>query len=204
MNPDFTFAEDSRPVKGGKEVFIRIRYKGDCIANVLQHFVPSDKPPKKGEVKKDPIDYTLKDDYMSPKQHVAVFGYMAEHRRQWNNGNKINWTEELRVDINQSEEQKREEQQKQSGIAGFFTGVEAPKLPDVLGAVADIASTAVDVAVRMKMAGADAASSTIEVCGDAASSAAETVGDVCGAVADGVGAVAEGVGEVISGIGDAL
>lgn len=29
--------------------------------------------------------------------YIATYGYMAEHRRQWNLGNKVNWSEDLRV-----------------------------------------------------------------------------------------------------------
>lgn len=32
-------------------------------------------------------------------EYIAIFGYMAEHRRQWNLGNKVNWSEDLRVII---------------------------------------------------------------------------------------------------------
>lgn len=95
MNHDFTFVEDRRPVKGGHELLTRILYKGDGIANVVRGFEPSAKGIIEG---KKPEDYTQKKDYLSPEQYVKTYGYMAEHRRQWNNGNKINWSENIRVE----------------------------------------------------------------------------------------------------------
>lgn len=86
----FEFIKDTRKVQDGTEHLTRVLWKGECIANIVERFVPSEKGTAKGKV---PIEYQ----HMTPEEYVQTFGYMAEFRRQWNLGNKISWSEDLRV-----------------------------------------------------------------------------------------------------------
>ena len=81
MNTDFTFATDviyddkSKPV----DVY-RVFYKDECIARI------DSRNQKAGFVFQDLAD-----------EYIRIYGYMAEYRRRWNNGNRVNWSEDLRV-----------------------------------------------------------------------------------------------------------
>lgn len=94
MNKFFQIKQDSRRVEGGTEFLTRVLYTEVCIANFVLEFVPSEKGIKKG---KKPIKYELQ---MTPQQYVEKYGYMAEWRKQWLLGNKISWSESLRVNVN--------------------------------------------------------------------------------------------------------
>lgn len=94
MNNDFSIKQDSRRVEGGQEYLKRVFYKDTCIANFVLEFVPHEKGIKKG---KKPITYDLP---MTPQQYVQTYGYMAEWRRQWLLGNKIEWNDSLMVNVN--------------------------------------------------------------------------------------------------------
>lgn len=102
MNKDFTFLTpapvqpkdedrddndvDSQEVYEAKlakrrkkaEFTVRVLYKDECVAVVRG-------------------DDTVMEQAVS---HVNTYGYMAEHRRNWNNGNRVNWTDNIFVDVN--------------------------------------------------------------------------------------------------------
>lgn len=99
INPDFTFVEDRRPVKDGFELLTRILYLGDGIANIVKGFEPSEKGKLKGK-KAETYKHT------TPEEYLRTYGYMAEHRRQWNLGNRIDWSEDIRVHAFINEEEK--------------------------------------------------------------------------------------------------
>jgi hypothetical protein len=93
MNADFQIKQDSRRVEGGQEYLKRVFYKDACIANFVLEFIPNEKGIKKG---KKPITYDLP---MTPQQYIQTYGYMAEWRRQWLLGNKIEWNDSLLVTV---------------------------------------------------------------------------------------------------------
>lgn len=68
--------ESNKPVK-----IYRVLYKDVCIAFFREAV----------RVKENTTFEEMANEY------VRVYGYMAEHRRQWNLGTKVNWTEDLRV-----------------------------------------------------------------------------------------------------------
>lgn len=39
----------------------------------------------------------IADDEAGAQDCLRTHGYMAAHRRQWNLGNRVNWSEDLRV-----------------------------------------------------------------------------------------------------------
>ena len=81
MNPDFFFLPDVI-YEGKKRINIyRIHYKKECIAFIRETDLTQGK--------------TFE---MLADEYVATYGYMAEYRRQWNMGNHINWSEDLRVE----------------------------------------------------------------------------------------------------------
>ena len=84
MLSDFTFVPDVRKIKGGYTEILRVMFKGECIA------IFSEEDRKQGDT------ITLEE---QAKEYLKSHGYRAEHRRQWNNGNKINWSEDILVDI---------------------------------------------------------------------------------------------------------
>jgi hypothetical protein len=92
MNPDFSFVDDSRKVKDGVELITRVCYKGECIAVIAKRFEPSEKGKKNNKIA---IDF----EHIAPEEYVQTYGYMAEHRRRWNNGDRVNWSEDLRVQV---------------------------------------------------------------------------------------------------------
>lgn len=71
----FTVINDERPGKTGPIPLKRLLYKGEGIAN----FTPDS-------------EY-----FDNIEGYLKVYGYMAEHRRRWNNGDRCNWSEDLRV-----------------------------------------------------------------------------------------------------------
>jgi hypothetical protein len=80
MNGDFFFLPDVIYENKKRINIYRIHYKKECIA----FFRESDVTPEK----------TFE---VLANEYVATYGYMAEHRRQWNNGNRINWSEKIKV-----------------------------------------------------------------------------------------------------------
>lgn len=79
MNIDFTFQDGKgRDDKGNPIDVCRLFYKDTLIAKFIRK-------------ESDPSFEDL------VIEHIKTYGYMAEHRRQWNKGNRVNWTEDMRV-----------------------------------------------------------------------------------------------------------
>ncbi|GAB3644893.1 hypothetical protein [Ramlibacter alkalitolerans] len=82
-SPDFAYVPDTRLVAGKSVPVLLVTFKGEAIA------LFSEANRQAGDVR------TLReraDDY------VGTYGYLAEWRRRWNNGDRCNWSEALRVD----------------------------------------------------------------------------------------------------------
>ena len=71
----FTITKENRPIKNGIEIIQKLAYKGEVIAI----FGPDSKE--------------------TPEDYIKTRGYMAEHRRRWNNGDYCNWSEDIRVQV---------------------------------------------------------------------------------------------------------
>jgi hypothetical protein len=77
---NFSFLIDAIKEDGKTINICRVLFKDECIAFV-----------------KEKDDISFQNDVV---EYVKTYGYMAEHRRQWLNGNKINWSDDLYIDVN--------------------------------------------------------------------------------------------------------
>ena len=71
----------TRPIKGGTEPVLVLSWRDTPIAIFRE----------------DPKSLMSLGDMCD--EHIRIYGYMFEWRRQWNLGNQISWSEDIRVNL---------------------------------------------------------------------------------------------------------